>query len=905
MASAPAPAPAGAIAFDLSDSGEEPLEGGGESTPQVLFTLSAGGFFQSAVNLAKVKVLVADLVGLGACDGGVDFCSVDLPYVESTETRPAWVMRPLSTEGETVLAGWCSGGPRSCPIPGVSFSEGGVSTPVDIVVDSAPLTTEEGGGWSTRDLVSAAALLPCASRLGLGAYTGNKLLLSLFFESLEQLQLASPKAGHLRDRRVQEVILMKDPRGMEAQAAEAGYSVRLLRVEDETSPYHTFGLRPKAAAGGARANFTQGCTAQLEFTPLEATNKPPAILLRARVPWLVVGSFVRATAASPGDSYDAASNDVTTFQVWTEGYAAARTRGADGEVFIAIAPTGVDPCSLAEGLVLCAAPRAARPRRSAVDMVKYTLMVADASRARAPFYAVPCATQQVRAARMAFRGRRTEGGSAKVVAAIYDDALGESCRKSVCRGGQQGCAEAKWPCNVAAVYFRAEEHKALEASAGGRVRVANPTFEPGLGGTLGAGRGAGAGGRRLQPGGGGRGGPARGKGPGGGPAAPASGPGKGGKGKRDEGGGGGSRGQAARGGEGGGRGKGGGRGQGAEGGERAGGGEVAKGVSGAGGGEGVLGGCTTHPAAVAEAAGGEPMDEDAELGEGDEARAACEGGWGGEGGEGGKGGEDGEGAGGGKGKDADVGMADGLDNGGDESGAGEAALSAAGFAQVRARLRALVQQGFRHMGWNEAKAVCEMLFQVVRSDRSIVHSENAVFEGCVMTALETIRSEPEGIAREVDNLAHGPYVTVIRPLFRNEPAPTSGVKRMRREDGADSESDADGEPRPGTGQCDSAWDAVMEVLQRSQMVTAEGGGFSEASIFKAARDAKADMLVMDAEKAAVMVVRGLKILEKLELCTTKAGEENETMFVLSLKAFGDCRHGAPGRGDSTVLDPVA
>jgi len=74
---------------------------------------------------------------------------------------------------------------------------------------------------------------------------------------------------------------------------------------------------------------------------------------------------------------------------------------------------------------------------------------------------------------------------------------------------------------------------------------------------------------------------------------------------------------------------------------------------------------------------------------------------------------------------------------------------------------------------------------------------------------------------------------------------------------------------------------------------------------EAARDAKADRLVMDAEKASVMVVRGLKILKKLGLCTTTAGEDKETMFALSLKAFGDCRHGAPGGGDSTVLDPVA
>ena len=392
--SGPVAAELNKVSFDAGDfsSADDGAEGEWAAAA-VLFVVSSGDFFGSSVNLGVVKSAVAETVGLGRGDGGADFCEVSLSHASNLDTTRGWVVRSTSAEGAAALSRWCEDGPRSDPLPAITFVEGGGGGSVEVTIDYALLGCGAGGEWSVAALHSAAADLPCASKKGLGVYRGCSLVLSLFLSDMQQLQLQAPGIGHGNDRKLLGVVVMAgtaEVPGLRRQAEDQGYSAALLPVSDVGSPHHRWKVRPKPVAGSRQDALTEGCLMQVNLTPPVGSDSLKPFLLRGALPWPEFESI--AITAGGGASCDVRRNPLTTAESWTDGYTSTRLVGSDGAAYWAFHPVGTDPVPLWGDKVLqrYVEPKAPRRRVGPERVKKSALAAAGAAQAARPFYAVQC-----------------------------------------------------------------------------------------------------------------------------------------------------------------------------------------------------------------------------------------------------------------------------------------------------------------------------------------------------------------------------------------------------------------------------------------------------------------------------------------------------------------------------------
>ena len=412
---------------------------------RVLCIISSGSFHRSNVNVALVKSAIAAKVGIQGGGGGVDFSDVSLPLVNSPETRDGWVMRAIGGRGPVLLGAWAGSGPHTTSVE-ITPSDGGASGPVCIVVDSVHLPCDVRGDWGAGQLCTAAESLPCAGKLGLGAFSGPSLIVSMFFGDTRLLQFgdgSQVERAHRHDRAIQERILMtEEPGGLAAVAALQGYSAVLLRRPDDGARHAGCGLVPKPLAGKADKECTEGVLARVQFSPAagaDASALAP-LLLPASSPWYVSGSRDRTVG------YKIEANVITEVQTWTDGYVATRVADTGGVFGWVIAAEGVDITSVRPGLSKASKPRASRPQRPRDPRLAEA--VEAASRRVRPLCCVPCSAQLHKASKLVRRRAVAESAAyGPTAAAELSRRSGEGWAATLCPAGS-GCSGQLWPCQV-------------------------------------------------------------------------------------------------------------------------------------------------------------------------------------------------------------------------------------------------------------------------------------------------------------------------------------------------------------------------------------------------------------------------------------------------------------------------
>lgn len=789
-ANAPANAPLSAPALVMSDSEEEEPA----ILVRLLCTIMKGDFDRTHKNLAVVKSALAAAAGVGAAGGGADFRGAELSCVKSTATRVGFVVRPLTSEGAEALVGWCAVGQgMSCVLKELMFEEGTNAGPENVEVDCCVFECKGDRGGDVdageyRELVAAVACLPCASKLGLGAYTGATVVLSYHLADLVHLQLMAPSQGHKHDYRLMAHAVMHGGaagsvgRGLAEQAEAMGYTARYVCVDDPSSLCHGRAFQPKVLAGKADSFHTEGAMFRVEFSPKETTGAPPAFFLDGDLAWPREGSVKKG--ADSAHTFETVPLPATGVVSFSDCMTVTRVWGADGEALWAVGPAGVDGLSLRPGLTARAEPGLPRGgRRKQVDAAqkgRCNYAVRDAVKRACPGYSIACTHFQVQLAKRLGRTKAPELAGA--AARACTDLESDFCRRSACQG-EGGCGAVHFPCNLVAVLRLKAEQESLAAVAGKAVVVLAREFTPG------AQRGA---------------------------SADAKG---GGKARRAE------------------------------------------------------RGSPRATAGGRKVGGGRP----------DGARGRGQGGAvGGRGGAGWRGPE--------RDEPDDVVMEEGEGGGGVDRVAAARALSRSLYTRVKQRLRTLVEQGWKHLCWEEGAAVCTLLFRVVRGEPRASSCENAVFLQFVGDALGEVRGCPAGAQREVGLLeGEAIFVSVARPLGKGEKS-YDGKRQRRTNLGGASESEFEETPGGETAR-DAEWDGVMRHLAET-MHSSITQGITPTDVAAAVKASHGDtppLSEAEGEAAAKRVWRSLKALEREGKATThEARGDVEERVALKAAAYGDC-----------------